>query len=476
METLDAVKSGWTYASQLAGADAAAHYGDLYIGRVEEAIKQLEDNINRHNYRNLGVGQFKGYVAEEWAAGSFNVDAVAAGSKLRAEAVRSTDRLSVDMRVGTEEQLALGQQLGHGVGKEYSSKVYATGADSAIEQNPYTGMKRYVSSDQLEEARAQALKTGDLDTYNNLTDKIEKDGISSVPKTKADYEKMAEAGREQEFKAKDYKLTTNSAVKPEYIMKRALKAGYTAAAITVAMQLTPDIIKIIDHLIRNGEIDLKEVQKTGLKALSAGTEGFLRGSITCSIQIICDKGVLGQAFMHIDPTLLASIVSLTLDTAKNAILVAAGKMTAREMGDKLVDNIFVTTGFIVGCRIGSHIGGVIGQAIGFEIPVVGYLLGSLIGCALAAGYNISKKCFISFCVDTGFTCFGLVEQNYELPEEVLNDLGIVIAQLEEAQLEEAVIEEANLEEANLEYAEFEPVKLTPIRRGIIGVNKVGYVS
>ena len=76
METLDAVKSGWTYASQLAGADAAAHYGDLYIGRVEEAIKQLEDNINRHNYRNLGVGQFKGYVAEEWAAGSFNVDAV----------------------------------------------------------------------------------------------------------------------------------------------------------------------------------------------------------------------------------------------------------------------------------------------------------------------------------------------------------------------------------------------------------------
>ena len=475
MDIVNSVKNGWNYASQLVGADVVAHYGDQYVGRVEEAIKTLEDNINRHNYRRLGVGQFKGYVAEEWGAGTFNIDAVAAGSNLRAEVPHSTDLLSVDMRVGTPQQLELGRQFGHGFGDQYSSKVYADGTASAIEQTPYTGMKRYVASDQYDDARTQALASQDYDTYHNLTKTVEKDGIESRPADRSDFENMAQDGREQEFKADKYGVNTNSAIKPQYIMQRALKAGYTAAAISVAMQITPDIIKTVDHLIKYGAIDIEEVKKTGLKALSAGAEGFLRGSITCSIQIICDKGVLGQAFMHIDPTLLGSIVSIALDTAKCSILVAAGKMTPREMGDRLVDDVLVTTGFIIGCRIGSHIGGVIVQAIGFEFPVVGYLIGSLIGCAFAACYHISKKCLISFCVDTGFTCFGLVEQNYELPEEVLHDFGIVLAQIEEAHIEKAELEEAQIEEANIENSLLDVVKLTFVRRGIIGINKIGYI-
>lgn len=476
MDNFDSVKKGWEFASYLIGADAVAHYGDQYVGSVEKAIRELlEDQINNHNYRNQGVKQFKGYVAEEWAAGTFNVDAVAADSKLRAEVIHSTDSLSVDFRIGTADELELGRKAGHGIGDEYSSKVYATGSDSAVEQRPYISQKRYVASDQLEEAKAKALEENDLDTYNNLTDVAEKDGIKSKPATKSDFEKMAEEGREQEFKAEKHGVSTNSVIKPEYILKRALKAGYTAAAISVAMQVTPEIIKTVDYLIKNGEINLDEIRKTGLKALSAGAEGFLRGSITCSVQIVCDKGALGQAFMHIDPTLLAAIVSITLDTAKNAILVAAGKMTPHEMGARLVDNVFVTTGFIAGCRIGAHIGGTVFQAVGFEFPVVGYLLGSLIGCALAACYNVGKSCLISFCVDTGFTCFGLVEQNYELPEEVLHDLGIILAQVEEAQIEEAVIEEAQLEVAKLETAELETVRLPFVRRGVIGVNRIGYL-
>ena len=84
MDSFDSVKKGWEFASYLIGADAVAHYGDQYVGSVEKAIRELlEDQINNHNYRNQGVKQFKGYVAEEWAAGTFNVDAVAADSKLK---------------------------------------------------------------------------------------------------------------------------------------------------------------------------------------------------------------------------------------------------------------------------------------------------------------------------------------------------------------------------------------------------------
>lgn len=102
-----------------------------------------------------------------------------------------------------------------------------------------------------------------------------------------------------------------------------------------------------------------------------------------------------------------------------------------QMGAAFVDTVIVSGGYL----LGAHIGGIIGQALGFELPVVGYLLGSLIGTAFCVVYNIGKKKLISFCVDTGFTCFGLVEQNYSLPEDVLHELGVETIPIPRTQVE-----------------------------------------
>lgn len=53
-----------------------------------------------------------------------------------------------------------------------------------------------------------------------------------------------------------------------------MDAGYSAAFVTVAMQLAPDIYKAIDYLIKNKKINLQQVKQMGLKAISSGTEGF----------------------------------------------------------------------------------------------------------------------------------------------------------------------------------------------------------
>lgn len=37
---------------------------------------------------------------------------------------------------------------------------------------------------------------------------------------------------------------------------------------------------------------------------------------------------------------------------------------------------------------------------------------------------------MSFCIDTGFTMFGLVKQDYTLPEDVLEYIGIDVFQYE----------------------------------------------
>lgn len=206
------------------------------------------------------------------------------------------------------------------------------------------------------------------ETETRLTDTIKNDeGVSSKSASRKELEDIARESKDQKFKAEDHGVTADSVIKPEDMLKQALKAGFTTAAITVAFQLAPEIYKAIDYLIKHGEIDIQQIKRMGAKGISAGAEGFLRGSISSSLWIICKKGVLGEALKGIDPTLLETVVALVMQTVKNSILVAAGKMSARQMGAAFVDTIVISKGYL----IGAPIGGIIGQMLGFELPVVG---------------------------------------------------------------------------------------------------------
>ena len=54
------------------------------------------------------------------------------------------------------------------------------------------------------------------------------------------------------------------------------------------------------------------------------------------------------------------------------------------MGAAFVDTVVISGGYL----LGAHIGGIIGQALGFELPIVGYLLGSLLGTSFCVIYNM----------------------------------------------------------------------------------------
>ena len=484
MQQKSEVQQGWEFSAGIMGSDIAAHIGRDYVNAVESAIKQLEENINNHQYRNLGIDQLQGYMLEEWGAGTFNVDAVAADSPYRAEVLHSTAKDSVDIRVWKGEQPV----------DAYSAKSYTDGAKSAVEQariNPdtqqasYKDQGRLVPTDQLSDAQAKAhreslrnqlsrpeVSEAYADTEQNLTDKITTDdGTNSRTATRKELEAIAKESKKQEFKAKEHGISPESAIQTEYLLKQALKAGYTTAVVTVAFQLAPEIYKAIDYLIKNGQLDIQQIKRMGTKGISAGAEGFLRGSISSSLKILCDLGMLGEALKGINPTILGTVVALVMQTVKNSILVAAGKMSSQQMGAAFVDTVIITGGYLVG----AHIGGIIGQAIGFQLPVVGYLLGSLIGTSFCVIYNIGKKKLISFCVDTGFTCFGLVEQNYELPDEVLNELGVETIPIPRTQVERVDIPKTNVMGTGIEKTEYETINITVLKRGVVGVNKVGFV-
>ena len=346
-------------------------------------------------------------------------------------------------------------------GKDYGSKYYSTGEASAkaqatsylqtfneykakggklsleeflehrnrhgadINSAIYAEQYRLISKDQVEEATAwlkrkileESIKRPEQaqryqNTLDMLTSKMDDgQGVQSIELTKAEAEQMAKLAKEGAITAEGLGLTTEELVKYQYILSQAFKAGVSAATISLVLRVAPEIYKAIDYLIENGEIDENAFRQIGMASLSGAGEGFVRGSVAAALTTACKSGVLGEALKRIDPTIIGAITALTISTMKNAFYVANGKMTNKELTNELIREMFVST-----C---SLVGGMVSQAF-IEIPVLGFMIGSFTGSMVGSfTYSVGYKAIISFCVDSGFTMFGLVDQDYRLPEEVI---------------------------------------------------------
>ena len=496
----DDFSRGWDFFVDLAAADTAYKSGHSFakqrLDAINAAIKEMENSINSHPHKNNTLSTFQGYVAEELSVGTLNINAAAAGSSDFAKTPKSNELGSVDAQLDS--------------GKSYSMKSFYSGEKSAVEQarmNPLTGKAlyekqgRWVPTDQLDAAKSEALKrmnkelnnpgrehVGEAykDTYNNLTDHIENsDGIKSDPLTRDELDASAADGKAGKYKAEDHGITAGDRLKLDYVLGEALQAGYTAATLTFAFQMAPEIYKCIDYLIKNGEIDLEQLAGANVKAISSSAQGFINGFLSSFITIQAQKGSFGDALKNVSGAWIGLAVSIISETIKDSIRLARGKISAREMGVAFIDRVAVGVAFtavgtqivssLASTEVAAAISGAIAQVIGWQLPVVSYVIGSLVGCAISAVYNFGKKVFLSICVDTGFTCFGLVEQDYEMPVEYLQSIGVdvVLPDFLEANYSDADFSEPDYLEPD--FLEPETIQFYQLKRGIIGVNKVGYV-
>lgn len=255
----------------------------------------------------------------------------------------------------------------------------------------------------------------------------------------------------------------------DYI-NRAMKAGLTAAAITAITKLVPELYKAIDYLIKNRQIDLSGFQMSGKNIFTASGEAFLRGSIAYCVEMAIQEGLLGNTIKQVNPSIVGVAVMVVLGTIKDSILVAIGKMTTKEMGANFVDTLVVSSGYLLGIKIGS----ILVQALCPQLPGISYAIGSLLGCSIAVVYSMSKKKFISFCVDTGITCFGLVDQDYKLPDEALKALGVHCIPIPKTEIHQIKVERV-VTDVLIDRLEYETIDITILSRGIIGINRVGYI-
>lgn len=500
---LNYFEKGYEFAAKNSAGFVGANIGNQYVNNVAEEIEKLTSNMNSFQGFSTASDKLKGDIAEFWHSGTFNIDAAVKNSSIRTSVDRSHGLGSADVISNS--------------GQSYGMKYYSSGAASAKQQaksiyerfqeykgqggsksideflqsnnisgninlgeSLYSGQVRIIPSDQLADAikyleqkiaKESVLRPEQAERYtetlNMLKSKIQEGGVGSKELTNNEARLLADTAKEGAFDPADHGLTTENLLGFEEILNSSFKAGMTAATISMVLQLAPEIYKSIDYLIKNGAVEEGQFKRIGLAALDGGAQGFLRGSISAALTSTCKAGHLGSSMTSVNPAAIGASTVLVLNTIQSAIMVVAGKKTSGEAIEELVEQLIMTTGALIG--------GTIGQSMVGGLPVIGYLLGSLVGSVVGnVVYNGAYSSMLSFCVESGFTCFGLVDQDYTLPEEVLREIGIEIFEYEKFEYEKFEYEAFEYEKFEYEKFEYETIGITCLRRGVIGVRTVGY--
>lgn len=467
-------EEGYTYFAKNASAYAAATMSDSYVTNVNDEIDKLVKDLNSFEGFKTASKILKGDVAEFWHAGTFNINSALKDSSHRAFVDRSHAPASTDISTN--------------FGDKYGLKYYSDGQASAKAQSVsvlnvpiYKGQIRIIPRDQLEEAtkyleriiRTEAVRRPEQvsryqETLDMLTDRLsDSKGAESIPLSKKEAYELATLAKQGKINAVELGLTTEELVKYNYVIQQAFKAGLTAAIISIVLKVAPEIFKSIDYLLKNGKINAEQFKKIGFAAVSGGAEGFIRGSVSAAITASCKAGLLGGALKSANPPIIAAVTVITMNVISNAFQVALGKKTRRQLSEEFIRNMYISA-----C---SLIGGGVSQAL-IEIPILGYMLGSFIGSIFGSfTYNLGSKAVLSFCVDSGFTMFGLVEQDYTLPKEIIEQIGIETFDYETFEYGTFKPESFSYDTFDTETFEPDTLDITFLRRGVIGVSKVGYV-
>lgn len=502
---MDGFREGYEFFEKNVGNFIGHTSGVHYVNAVESEIKKLVNNLDEFKASGALVNTLKGDVAEFWHAGSYNINAAINSSKNRVQVDRSHDFGSADI-------------TGVNFDAKFGLKYYKDGASSAIQQSKsifnrfseyksqggkdglelylekrgysadtvlsdpiYSGQYRVIPSDQLKEAtlflerkiREEAAKRPEQvhryeETLKLLNDKVTDNmGNESIALSEQEARELARLSKEGGVNPENLHLTTEELIKYADILKQAYKAGLTAATISMALRVAPEIWNAVAYLIKNGEVEEGQFKKIGFAAITGAGEGFVRGTVSASITASCKAGLCGSAMKSIDPSIVGAVTVLVMNSMKNSYQVTTGNMSRAEMVNELIKEMFVTT-----CALSM---GAASQSL-IEIPVLGYMIGSFVGSiAGSVIYSSIYNPVLSFCVDSGFTLFGLVDQDYELPEEVLKEIGIEIFKYEKFEYEPFEYEKFEYEKFEYEQFEYEKLHTIFLRRGVIGVNCIGYM-
>lgn len=506
-------QEGYRYFEKYTGVFHAALEGEEfgmdqaeYIDIVKAEIEFLEKSINDFKGILTPIDYLKGDIAEMWHSGTFNVDSAINKSSNRVFVNRSHEFASVDVSSNFSKNYGLkyysngkfsAQQQAVSVFQRFREYEINGGLDKfdeyllkrnfhieqdVLNQPIYSGQQRVIPSDQIEDARAWLINRINTEnarrpeqvfrykeTLDSLTEKIsDHKGNQSIELSKKESENIALLAKDGSFDASEHGVVAPELMSLDLLIKESLKAGLSAAIISAVLKVGPEVYRSIDFLVKNGQIDDENFKQIGFAALDGSSEGFVRGTISAAITAVCKSGLLGSNLKEISPSIIAVITVITMNAFKNAYMVATNKKTRSEFANELIrDSIILSTTLVFGK---------LSQALLYELPVLGYMLGSFIGSIVGSFvYDATHQVILSFCVDTGITMFGIVEQDYSLPDDIIRKIGIATFEYDSFEFETFVPNRLVFERFNLESFKPDNLDVQFLRRGVIGISKVGYI-
>lgn len=510
-----AFEQGLKFVSDNMGAALGGQMSQLWIDTINSQIESISNDIMaKVQSTDLPADKLQGFVAEIWHSGTFNADSAVHHSVATAKAPDVNTYASADVEFGGSraslkyykdakssyaaqsetpyERYMHLKAKAEKAGKSYESLEEFLGKRKIkkedMHKSMYQGQAKLIPTNQLLDAQnlldkkiAVAQANGKLDQVARykevqvtLTDILsDKKGNKSIPLSREYAQRLTRAAKEgnldQEL-LKECGLDINQLVTAKDIMSEAFSAGLSAAVISFVIGIAPTIIDGISMLVSEGEIDPKLFAEMGYKGLSSAARGFINGSITAALVACCQSGKLGTTLMGANASMISTAVVLMIGTLESGIRLATGRINKAQMAEEM-SRLYITTAFSVG-------GGLAASVWFVEIPplaMAAYMLGSFIGGVIGGfAYNIGHSLFMSFCVDSGCTFFGLVDQNYELPQEILDEIGIDIFKYEKFDYETFQYDSFQLDSFTPDAFEYDKFGITIIRRGVIGVGKIGY--
>lgn len=498
-------EEGYNAFIEISGNTYGVKRASGYVARVSGACDELQNNLNKFHGFTTNIKQLKGDIQEFRSSGTFNIAAALNDSKYKTVVDRSHGYASPDITTNWGENYGLkalfsgaasakAQSISHFQRyMEYKAKsgridllfedfITEKGLDAfeILKSDPiYSDQMRLIPEDQLKEAisylkrriAVRAITNPDevsryQETLNRLTSKIiAPDGSESSTATTQQLLDIAEKAKKGEYDAARDGFSTEELIKIDHILKQGVKAGITAATISLVLKVAPELYKCLDELLSNGTIDEEELKSIGFATLEGSTEGFIRGFVSATIMTSCTSGFWGEALKSATPEVIGGMTVILMNTLKDSFLLAKGDITQNDFTYNLQRNIFVT-----GCGLG---GGVLLQSCLPMIPFA-YLLGNFVGSMVGSfAFVAYEQAILSYCISSGSTFFGLVDQNYKLPDDVLKELGVNLFAYEKYTSNESSVStytpsqyEPNLYNASM-------VKI--LRRGVISVRQVGYI-
>jgi len=380
-----AIKSGrskeswFAHEAQIAISQMSTQEASKYLADLDTALQKANASLSATLLtQSGGVSQnpcLDGFIAEQYHAQTFNLNAEATGSPYRAKVLQpdgAYSKNSVDIGIYDNRNLNIKKNP---YVKRYQSKYYKNADETikAFEKGDYRGQQKLVPADQVEEI-AGTIKAVDVITAP--------DGTSSSPLSKQDAKHLqqeAQSGQWNDLNWNEYRAKELAVG----IGKQAGQAAILGAAVGVGFN-------VAQKIWNDEPIDGDEIVET---AIESGADFGIKAAAAGALKVGVEKRVISVIPKGTPAGILANVAFVAVEDIKVFGKVATGELTPKEGLDKMQQTTVSTVAGIAtgakGAAIGAAIGtvfGPIGTAVGgFVGGTIGYMAGSKVGETIVKG-------------------------------------------------------------------------------------------